>query len=178
MKVVYENQKQVEQGLKDNRYLVACIHRSGTIAYIGSRNRVGFGSHEPLLKAMGASGTIDDYWRYTFNAKQGAMVSFIIPKYSAKQLIPSEKATEEIYEGAYQARSFWEKLSSQMSQDTNIQVLNDVDFEDPEGLFAYYKAQVIKGLQKMAMEMESKGDTTRASLIRGFTKKFGRNTNE
>jgi len=127
MLITYDNKEQVIQDSKDNGYIVACVSRDGRQAFVGPRNHIGFGSHEPLVQKLGG-GNIDDYWRYTFNAKQGAVIQFVIPKYSG------ERATEEIFEAAYNARNYWERLSAQLGQELGIKISSEHDLEDLDGL--------------------------------------------
>jgi hypothetical protein len=174
MKINYEDKQQTIQDLKNNIYLVAVISRRGDVAYVGAKNRVGFGSHEPLLQSMGG-GSIDDYWRYTFNTSQGAVIFFTLPKYSGKQILPSNRITEEIFESAYNARRFWEQLANELSKEAEVKVSTDSDISDPDGLFAYYKAQVLKGLVKQAERLEQRNTTStleEVNRIKRFVRKF------
>jgi len=170
MLITYDDKEQVIQDLKDNGYVIACVSRDGRQAFVGPRNRIGFGSHEPLLQKLGG-GSIDDFWRYTFNTSQGAVILFTIPKYSGKSITPSDRATDEIFEAAYDARKFWEKLSAQLGQELGVKVSPEHDMEDPDGLFAYYKAQILKGLRKQAEQLEQRGKTAQAVQIRNFIKR-------
>jgi len=176
MQINFENKQQTMQDLKDNIYLVACVSRRGDVVYVGTRNRVGFGAHEPLLQNMGG-GSIDDYWRYTFNAQQGAAILFTIPKYSGKQINPSDKATEEVHEAAYDARRYWETLANQLSQETGIKISTEYDIIDSDGLFTYYKAQIMKGLIRQAQQQERRQTPSSledAQRIRNFVRRLGK----
>lgn len=171
MQVNYQDKQTLQKELQAGSYLVATISRDGARAYVGLKNHPAYGSHGPLLTSMGASGTIDDYWRYTFDIKQGAIVYFVIPKFSGRTIIPDKKAEDEIFSAHYDCQHLWDILSEQISKDLKVKISSMLDMEDPEGLVAFYRRQMLKGLTKHAKQLRKQGKIEQADIISRYVNK-------